>query len=284
MIPRRSYTVLLMLALLPQPGKANADSPGETTKMDIHTDPFRVMVTLGESTSAGGWSRERERCWASRLASLICDMQTDPVELINVGIGANLISTRSPTYKNSGKPAASERLDKHVMAHHPDLLIISYGLNDARGGTPLDLFAEEMEGIIDRVGQELDPPPLIVLLGPYFMTDFTLGGERWAHGSLKTFHEYNARIRRVAAEKNCLFVDLLAAYNNTPWMVHRDGVHANDLGHLIVATEIFKTLAQNCSGLARSTEAYYDKIPPWRDESTLKGDYGFDGPGRFGPN
>jgi len=168
MIPRRSYTVLLMLALLPQPGKANADSPGETTKMDIHSDPFRVMVTLGESTTAGGWSRERERCWASRLASLICDMQTDPVELINVGIGANLISTRSPTYKNSGKPAASERLDKHVMAHHPDLLIISYGLNDARGGTPLDLFAEEMEGIIDRVGQELDPPPLIGAARPLF--------------------------------------------------------------------------------------------------------------------
>ena len=240
--------------------------------MDLHSEPFKVLVTLGESTTAGGWSSNRERCWASRLATLITDMQTEPIELINVGIGANVVSTRSPSYHTSGKPAANERLDKHVLAHHPDLLIISYGLNDARGGTPLDLFAEELQGIVDRVRQHQDP--LIVLLGPYYMTDFTVGGKPWSHGSLKLFYQYNDRIRKVATENNCLYVDLLAANGETDWMVHRDGVHANDLGHLIVAMEIFKVLAQNCSGLAKKTEAFYDKIPPWRDESTLKADYG----------
>jgi len=56
------------------------------------------MVTLGESTTAGGWSTSAERCWASILAALINDFQTKDVELINVGIGANVISTRSPCY------------------------------------------------------------------------------------------------------------------------------------------------------------------------------------------
>ena len=112
-------------------------------KRDWHSEEFKVLVTLGESTTAGGWSSSRERCWASRLAALISDVQAAPVKLVNSGIGANVISTRSPCYEHSGKPAATERLDKHVIPHHPDLLIISYGLNDARGGTPLELFAEE---------------------------------------------------------------------------------------------------------------------------------------------
>ena len=33
-----------------------------------------------------------------------------------------------------------ERYQKHVLDHHPDLVLISYGLNDARGGTPLAQF------------------------------------------------------------------------------------------------------------------------------------------------
>ena len=79
-------------------------------------------------------------------------------------------------------PAATERLDKHVLAHQPDLLLISYGLNDARGGTPLPLFAEALESIIDTVRKKI--APLIVLLGPYYMTSFDGYGPDWNHGSL----------------------------------------------------------------------------------------------------
>ena len=252
-------------------------------KMDWRPTEFKKMVALGESTTAGGWSSSRDRCWVSQLGKIINDFQAQPMEVVNNGIGANVISTRSPCYPYSGKPAANERLDKHVIEHRPDLLIISYGLNDARGGTPLDLFATELEKIIERVRQELDPPPLILLLGPYFMTDFAAGNSRWFHGSLDKFREYNLRTEQVAVKNSCLFVDLLSAYGDATWMVHRDGIHANDLGHMIVATEIFQALAQNCSGLAKSTEAYYEKIPPWRDESTLQADYGFEGAGKFGP-
>jgi len=243
-------------------------------KRDWHTEEFTKMVTLGESTTAGGWASSPERCWASRLAALISDVQSQPVELVNSGIGANVISTRSPSYEYSGKPAATERLDKHVIAHAPDLLIISYGLNDARGGTPLELFAEEMRWIIDRVREQCQP--LIVLLGPYFMTDFQLGAPQFGHGSLEIFHVFNDRIRQIAAAQDCLFVDLLAAYDGAEWLVHKDGCHANDVGHLVVANKIFEVLAKNCSGLARHTKDMEDQIPAWRDESTLSADYGYE--------
>ena len=58
-------------------------------------------------------------------------------------------------------------------------------------------------------------------------------------------------------------------------MVHYDGVHQNDLDHRIVANRIFDVLAQNCSGLAKKTREAEKTSPRWRDESTLKRDYGF---------
>ena len=245
----------------------------KTMKQDWHSEEFRMMVALGESTTAGGWSTARNRSWVPVLASLINDFQANAMKFVNAGIGANVISTRSPAYPHSGKPAANERLDKHVIVHRPDLLLISYGLNDCRGNTPLPLFRKELVSLLHSVRKQVQP--LIVLLGPYYMTDFTLGGKAWSHGSLPLFKKFNKAIAEVAAEESCLYADILTANGETDWMVHSDGVHANDLGHRIVSHRIFEVLAQNCSCLAKKTKQAEKTSPRWRDESTLKADYGF---------
>ncbi len=244
-------------------------------KRDWWSQEFGWLFTLGESTTAGGWTSCRERSWPSLLARMITELQRTPVQLVNMGIGANVISTRSPGYPLSGKPAASERLEKHILSHSangnpvvPDLLVISYGLNDARSGTPIALFCEEMEAIVRRVRKDIQP--LIVLTGPYFMTDFELGGCDWNHANMDVFHQYNEAIKGLAERQDVLFVDLLASYRAADWLVHSDGCHANDLGHRIVANKIFEVLASNCSGLALETKALEKQIPPWRDESTLQ--------------
>ena len=64
--------------------------------------------------------------------------------------------------------------------------------------------------------------------------------------------------------------DLLSAFGDADWMVHGDGVHANDLGHRVVANAVFQVLAANCSGLALETKEMEKNIAPWRDESTLQ--------------
>ena len=239
----------------------------ENTKVDRHPHEFRRMVALGESTTAGGWSTARSRCWVSVLADLISDFQHEKIECINSGIGANVISTKSPAYEDSGKPAANERVEQHVIAHDPDLLIISYGLNDARGGTPLSLFQTEMVSLIETIRQKIQP--LIILPGPYFMTDFTVGGDSWIHADLDLFKRFNAAIAHTAAAENCLYADLLAANGCTDWMVHYDGVHANDLGHRIVANRIFEVLAQNASGLARMTKQAEKNSPKMKESSQM---------------
>ena len=73
-------------------------------KRDWHDREFRKFVALGESTTAGGWSSSRERCWVSRLVELIDDIQEKPVELFNAGIGANLISRNSPRFPSAASP------------------------------------------------------------------------------------------------------------------------------------------------------------------------------------
>ena len=244
--------------------------PDPAKKRDWWDKEFRTLVTLGESTTAGGWASYRERAWAHQLARVINEFQRVPVQLVNVGIGANVISTRSPAYEHSGKPAALERLDPHVLRHKPDLLVVSYGLNDARGGTPIDLFASEMRTLIDRVRTSIQP--LIVLLGPYYMTGFDQFGPHWNKATLELFHRFSEATSKVAVDKDCLFVGLLSAYGNANWLIHHDTVHANDLGHRIVANKVFEVLASNCSGLARETQELEQQIPRWRDESVLQRD------------
>ena len=117
--------------------------------------------------------------------------------------------------------------------------------------------------------------PVIALLGPYYMTDFTVGGPAWSHADLSLFECFSHAVAEVATEHECLYVDLLAVNGRTDWMVHYDGVHQNDLGHRVVANRIFEVLAQNCSCLAKKTKEAEKTSIRWRDESTLKTDYGY---------
>jgi lysophospholipase L1-like esterase len=204
---------------------------------------------------------------------MINEYQRLPLQLVNVGIGGNVVSTKSPVYPHSGKPAADERLDKHVIAHAPDLLIIAYGVNDSRGGTPLELFAQALRDVVGTIRASIQP--VIVLLGPYFMTKFEEYGEVWAHSSVEALRDINRITHDVAQQTHTLFVDLLESYGGASWLVHPDGVHAHDVSHRVVANAIFNVLAAHCSGISQETLESAASIPPWRDETMLQKDYGY---------
>ena len=120
-------------------GEGAAPRRSASPKKDWHAEEFRKMVALGESTTAGGSSTTPDRCWVSNLARLINQFQAKPMEFFNAGIGANVISSRSPSYEHSGKPAALERLDKHVIAQDPDRICQQTRLDAFFKGI-LDLF------------------------------------------------------------------------------------------------------------------------------------------------
>lgn len=236
-------------------------------KRDYCSKPFRVGVALGESTTAGGSATTRELTWVSLLADLIDESQLEPVRMINSGIGGNVVSRRSPTYEDSGKPSAMERYQKHVIDHRPDLVLISFGLNDARGGTPLAQFLHDLRQITLDI--KIKTGAVIVMLNAYFMTGF----DRYLpynQADLATFIGYNAGIQRLAEECDVLHADVFAAEALAEWMIDPDGVHANNLGHRITANRVFEVLAQNCSGLSQKAFELRKNFKQWRDESVLK--------------
>ena len=174
-------------------------------------------------------------------------------------------------YADSRKPAASERVQKHVIDHQPDLLVMGYGLNDVRGGTPLEMFRQELVELIKVVRQECDP--LIVLLGPNCVTEFT-SPKPWWHADEHRFETFNLVIKQVAESEECLFCEILDAVGCAEWLVGYSRVHPNNLDHRLITHEIFETLARNCSGLAACSRRIEKTADRWRDESALKADYG----------
>ena len=243
------------------------DSSTFLNKRDYRKTPFKTGVALGESTTAGGTATRRELTWVHRLGQLIDEAQLEPIRLINSGLGANLISPRSPAYESSGKPSAMERYERHVLAHRPDLVLVSYGLNDARGGPPLEAFLQDLGHILLDIRERSGA--LMVLINAYFMTAFDQYPP-FDRGSLESFMGFNAAMRHLALECDVLYADVFEAQGMAPWMVDPDGVHANNLGHRVIANRVFEVLARNCSALAQSAVESRKTFEPWRDESVLR--------------
>jgi len=216
-------------------------------KKDLQSEPFRTMVVLGESHVAGACATEESQRWVNIVADLISRFQGVPVTLHNKGIGANAISPRSPGYASSAKPSALERYREDVIALKPDLFILSYGLNDMRAGMPPEDFREDVEQIIQEVQKAGNP--VTVLTTVYYMTAYDLYSP-YNIGSTAATEVFNLVIRQLAKKHKCILADIWAAEGQADWVIHPDTVHANDLGHLLIANRVFEAIATHCSGVA----------------------------------
>ncbi|NPV09248.1 MAG: SGNH/GDSL hydrolase family protein [Anaerolineae bacterium] len=216
---------------------------------DLHPDPFRTMVALGESHVAGASASSEERRWVNVTARLLGEFQGTPVALHNKGIGANAISPRSPGYPTSAKPSALERYRQDVIPLEPDLFILSYGLNDMRAGMPPEDFRQDMKQIIEDVRQACNP--VMVLTTVYYMTAYDLYPP-YDVGSIAASEVYNLVIRQLAREQGCILADIWEAEGRADWAIHPDTVHANDLGHALIGHRVFEAIATRCSGVAKA--------------------------------
>jgi lysophospholipase L1-like esterase len=236
-------------------------------KRDYCSKPFRVAVAFGDSITAGGTATSRELTWVSRLAALINQAQLAPIQMINSGLGGDEISPRSSYYDQLVKVSAKERYQKHVVDHHPDLVLISYGVNDSMSGTPVEVFLDDLRYTALDIRERTQA--LVVILDAYLVKDFHRYPP-WVNGSVAALMAYNGAMKRMAEECDMLFVDVFGAYGMAPWAVDEDGVHPNNLGHTLVANRVFEVLAQNCSCLAQKAFELRKTFKPWRDESALR--------------
>jgi len=223
-----------------------------TLQKDMRSKPVKRVVALGESTTWGYSASSKEKCWVNQVVAALEEFQGSGIELTNQGIGSNVLTPECPAYEYSAKPSALERLDGDVIALKPDLLFLSYGLNDSRGGTPPEVFRKAYQELIDRIRAKIDP--IIVILNAYYMHGVIYDNcPNWEESDYDATEVYNLVIRQIAEANNLIHADVYEAQVGVDWLVDMDHCHPNDLGHRIIANRVFEAIVRNCSFVAHTT-------------------------------
>ena len=218
---------------------------------DLRSEPVGRIAVLGESTAWGYSVSDKSKCFANRLAAALSEFQGQPAELLNQGIGSNVLTRLCPAYERSAKPCALDRVQKEIIDHRPDMVILCYGLNDSRGGTDPETFRREYQKLIDLLRQELNP--LLVLVNTYYMHEVLYDHcEGWEESSYELTELYNLVIAQLAEKNRIILADVYAAEQGVDWIIDEDHCHPNDLGHALIANRIFEAVVRNCSFPART--------------------------------
>lgn len=238
-------------------------------KKDYSKEAFKSMVAIGDSITAGYSATKMEYSWVYRLYSLISQFQEKEMRFFNAGISGNLISGQSRAYddRDSGKPSGLERFRRDIICHEPDLVIIAYGLNDLRCGTPIDVFLQELDYIVKEVQKETQA--LIVIINTYFITGYKDFPGVWDHADIESAQKFNIHMQKYAQENGLLYADVFSAQGGADWVVDKDGVHPNNLGHMLIANKIFEVIAANCSCLSVKANKEAEDYGRWVDDNEL---------------
>lgn len=161
-----------------------------------------------------------------------------------------------------------ERLDRDVLSHKPQWMLLSCGVNDVwhgENGVPLPQYKENITQIVEKA--QAAGVNVIILAS-------TLIGEDVNGDNNRKLNEYNDFLKTLAAEKNLPFVDLntvmkqrinaLEAKGRTPGtLLTVDGVHMNPAGNMIMAEGILKTIGFTDEDMADTVEKWQAMPTAW---------------------
>lgn len=136
----------------------------------IENGPITI-VAFGDSVTHGAVASGEinyETVYWNRLKKKINNLRDYvPVNVINAGIGGITAN------------GSLERMDKQVLSHNPDLVIVCFGLNDIN--TPLDQYISAMETIFDRCQEN---GAEIILMTPNMLNTYV------SEDTPKEYYEY----------------------------------------------------------------------------------------------
>ena len=214
-------------------------------------DKEYIIVGFGDSITLGAKATKEANTWLGIVTAQLMQFMKAPLRVVNKGVGDNTISTRTTNYAESTKPSALERVNKDVIALKPQLVLVCFGLNDMRFGTPVAIFQEDLEKVILQIKSKL-PGTEIILTNVFHMTGWNRYEPR-NRGSIALTKAYNKAIAAIGKRQNLPVSDVSAAMDFNDFLIHEDGVHGNDLGHRIIGNRVFETLVQKTSIFHKST-------------------------------
>jgi lysophospholipase L1-like esterase len=128
---------------------------------------------------------------------------------------------------------ALKRIDKDVLAHQADAVVIMFGLNDENGtpgknSVPVDKYRANLGTIVEKIRGAGSEPVLMTTSMKNLAWEATAGN----------LNEYAAAAREVAKERRVCLVDNFEAWQNAPkrgynYMIYLNTCinHPGDLGH-----------------------------------------------------
>jgi len=197
-----------------------------------------TIVFLGDSITQQGAG---EKGYVTLFRQAIEKSRPDSgIKVIGAGIGGNKV------------PNLEARLDKDVLSHKPNVVVIYIGINDVwhstRGqGTEIGAFETGLRSLIKRC---TDAGARVILSTPSVIDEKHDG----SNALDKMLDEYAAVSRKVAMETATTLLDLRAAFianlkeyntaNEPKGILTGDGVHLNDAGNRFVAVRMLEAVGE----------------------------------------
>ena len=217
------------------------------------------IVFLGDSITEQGAG---EKGYVTLFRQAIEKSRPDSgIKVIGAGIGGNKV------------PNLEARLDKDVLAHKPNVVVIYIGINDVwhstRGqGTEIGAFEIGLRSLVKRCN---DAGARVILSTPSVIDEKYDG----SNAMDTMLDEYSAVSRKVAMETGATLLDLRAAFianlkeyntaNEARGILTGDGVHLNDAGNRFVAVRMLEAVGEIAS---RKPELRHVVIFKFRPEVT----------------
>jgi lysophospholipase L1-like esterase len=197
-----------------------------------------TIVFLGDSITQQGAG---EKGYVTLFRQAIEKSRPDSgIKVIGAGIGGNKV------------PNLEARLDKDVLSHKPNVVVIYIGINDVwhstRGqGTEIGAFETGLKSLIKRCS---DAGARVILSTPSVIDEKHDG----SNALDMMLDEYSAVSRKVAMETGTTMLDLRAAFianlkeyntaNEPKGILTGDGVHLNDAGNRFVAVRMLEVVGE----------------------------------------
>jgi lysophospholipase L1-like esterase len=214
----------------------------EAKKMNSSSPRYRV-VAFGDSTTAPSNISSRLQWWTTIFADLMsAELKGIPVEIVNAGIpGTSSIH-------------GLRRLRRDVIELKPDLVLLSFGLNDGqllyfndqtlRPFVTFEQFHGAMKDIVETVEKEIGCPVILWTM-PRVGSGYASERGKQAQAAQKNAHARMRQIiREVASETAQSLADVYDAMENSDWpdtLTDKDEYHPAPTAQPLIARTILKT-------------------------------------------
>jgi len=184
----------------------------------------RVYVAFGDSITQGYGV---PRSFVSFLSQRISDARSG-FKLTTINAGSSGENTNDAVY----------RLQRDVLDHHPDLVTINFGVNDAFSWVSAEKFGSNLAAMVDIIRE--NGCPRVILVSSEVIPE---------PQAEKQVQPYWEKMRQVAEDSGVVYADangywqkLLDSGTDQWTLIIPGDMHPNEEGHRVIADAVFEAM------------------------------------------